>query len=68
MYQFPREKVLPIFLRRRIPVKQLAREAAVDAKTIERAVNGLPVTAVVVARIADVLGISPLDAVFVERR
>ncbi|MBR0061086.1 MAG: helix-turn-helix domain-containing protein [Selenomonadaceae bacterium] len=67
MYQFTRSKVLPIFLERRIPIKQLAKEAGVSEKTAEKAVNGLPITAVVVARIADALGVAPLD-VLVERR
>ena len=67
MYQFTRAKVLPLFLQRRITVKQLAREAGVSEKKAEKAVNGLPITAVVVSRIADALGVAPLD-VLVERR
>lgn len=67
MYQFKREKVLPLFLQRRITIKQLAKEAGVSEKTAEKAVNGLPITAVIVSRIADALGVAPLD-VLVERR
>lgn len=61
MYQFKREEVLPLFLQKRITVKQLARESGVTEKTVERAVNGLPVQAVVVDRIATALGVNLLD-------
>lgn len=67
MYQFTRAKVLPLFLQRRITLRQLAKEAGVSEKTADKAVNGLPITAVVVSRIADALGVAPLD-VLVERR
>lgn len=67
MYRFKREKVLPLFFQKRITVKQLACEAGVTEKTAGRAVDGLPVQAVVVDRIATALGVSPLD-VLVERR
>ena len=61
MYQFKRKEVLPIFLKRRITLRKLAKEAGVTEKTVERAVNGLPITAVVVDRIAVALGVDPLD-------
>ena len=61
MYQFKRKEVLPIFLKRRITLRQLAKESGVTEKTVERAVNGLPVQAVVVDRIAVALGVDPLD-------
>ena len=61
MYQFKRKEVLPIFLKRRITLRRLAKEAGVTEKTVERAVNGLPVQAVVVDRIAVALGVDPLD-------
>ena len=61
MYQFKRKEVLPIFLKRRITLRRLAKEAGVTEKTVERAVNGLPITAVVVDRIAVALGVDPLD-------
>ena len=67
MYQFTRTKVLPLFLQRRMTIRQLAKDAGVSEKTADRAVNGLPITAVVVSRIADALGFNPLD-VLVERR
>ncbi len=67
MYQFKRAIVLPLFLQKRITVKQLARESGVTEKTVERAVNGLPIQAAVVDRIATALGVNPLD-VLVERR
>lgn len=67
MYRFKREEVLPLFLQKRITVKRLARESGVNERTIERAVNGLPVQAVVVDKIATALGVNPLD-VLVERR
>ena len=68
MYRFAREEIFPLFLSRRIPVNRLAREAGVDAKTVEKAINGLPVTARVIAGIAAALRINPLDAEFIERR
>ena len=61
MYQFKRSIVLPLFLQKRITVKQLARESGVTEKTAGRAVNGLPVQAVVVDRIATALGVNLLD-------
>ena len=61
MYQFKRKEVLPIFLKRRITLKQLAKESGVTEKTVEKAVNGLPITAAVVDRIAVALGVDPLD-------
>ena len=67
MYQFTRTKVLPLFLQRRMTIRQLAKEAGVSEKTADKAVNGLPITAVVVSRIAAALGFNPLD-VLVERR
>ena len=67
MFQFKRAKVLPLFLQRRITIKQLAKEAGVSEKTCEKAVNGRPITASVVDRIAVALDVNPLD-VLVERR
>ena len=43
MYQFTRTKILPLFLQRRMTIRQLAKEAGVSEKTAERAINGLPV-------------------------
>lgn len=68
MYQFTRAKVLPLFLQKRIAVSQLAKEAGVSSKAASRAINGLPVHASVVDRIAVALGIeNPLE-VLVETR
>ena len=61
MYQFTRTKVLPLFLQRRMTIRQLAKDAGVSEKTAERAINGLPVHASVIGRIADALGIAPLE-------
>lgn len=61
MYQFAKVKILPIFLKRRIPIYQLANKAGVCKKTAQRAVDGLPITAKVVDRVARALGIAPLD-------
>lgn len=67
MYQFKRAIVLPLFLKRRIPIRQLAQEADVSESTLKKALEGKFVTAVVVDKIACALGVSPLD-VLVERR
>ena len=55
MYQFSRQKILPLFLQRQISTKQLAHEAGISHRTATRAVNGLPITARVVDKIARAL-------------
>lgn len=67
MYQFKRVKILPLFLQKQISIRQLAKDAGVSEKTAERAVNGLPISAAMVNRVARALGISPLDFL-IERR
>lgn len=67
MYQFKRAIVLPLFLKRRITLKKLAREAGVSDLTIKKALDGQFITAAVVDKIACALGASPLD-ILVERR
>lgn len=61
MFRFSRERILPIFLQRRIPVKKLANEAGVSERVIWKAVNGLPVSSKVIYGIAEALGFNPLD-------
>lgn len=68
MFQFSRELILPLFLQMRIPITTLAKAAGISSKTAERAINGLPVHASIVDRIAVALGIeNPLE-VLVETR
>lgn len=63
MYQFKRAEVLPVFLKRRITIRQLAQEAGVSDRTAWKAVSGESVSAAVVDRIAVALGVNPLDVV-----
>lgn len=61
MYQFTRERILPLFLQRRMTTAELARKAGVSHGTATRAVNGLPVQAAVVGKIADALNVDALQ-------
>lgn len=61
MFRFNRALILPVFLNRRITIWSLAKAAGVNYRAADRAVNGLPVQAPVVAGIADALNINPLD-------
>ena len=61
MFRFEREKILPLFLERRITVAELARLARTAHMSAWRAVNGESVGATVVSRIADALGIAASD-------
>ena len=67
MYQLKREQALPTFLKRRITIRQLAKEAGVSEKAAERAINGLPIQAALVDRICAALNIEPME-ILVERR
>lgn len=67
MYQLKREQALPTFLKRRITIRQLAKEAGVSEKAAERAINGLPIQAAIVDRICAALSVDPLE-VLAERR
>ena len=61
MFRFEREKILPIFLERRITVADLSRLAKTSHAAAWRAINGEAVGATVVSRIADALGITAAD-------
>ena len=55
MFKFRRELILPVFLKRRITLTTLAKEAGVPVKSAARAVNGLTVSSKSVDRIATAL-------------
>ena len=61
MFRFEREKILPIFLERRITVAELARLARTAHMSAWRAVNGEQVSAPIITKIADALGIDASD-------
>lgn len=61
MFRFSRNRILPIFLKRRITIKKLAYEAGVSERVMAKAVNGLPISAKTVDRVAEALGFNPLD-------
>ena len=67
MYQLKREQALPTFLKRRITIRQLAKEAGVSEKAAERAINGLPIQAALVDRICAALNVAPIE-ILVESR
>lgn len=61
MFKFKREKILPVFLAKKITVQDLARSADISHKAAFRAVNGLTITAVTVQKAAQALGINALE-------
>lgn len=61
MFRFTQEKIMPLFLQRRMTVAELARKAKVNHKTTEKAVKGLPVTSKVVDKIATALEIDAMQ-------
>lgn len=61
MFKFKRELILPLFLSKGMRVGVLAKQAGLSHKAAERAVNGMPITAPVVEKIARALAINPLD-------
>ena len=66
MFRFTRQKILPLFLQKRMTVAELARRAGISNQTAQRAVEGKKVGAVIVSKVADALGINALD--FIEER
>ncbi len=60
MFKFSREKILPVFLQKQMPISQLAKKAGVHQKTATNAVQGLPVSSKVVDKIAMALGIDSI--------
>ena len=61
MFRFKRELILPIFLSRCMTIWQLAKLAGVAYSSAERAVNGIPVSAPVVDKIARALDVNAVD-------
>ena len=61
MFRFDREKILPLFLKKYKTTKDLAKKSGVNPVTVNRAVNGLPIQAFVVDKIACALNIDALD-------
>lgn len=61
MFRFTRERILPLFLQRRMTTAELARVAGVSHKAATRAVNGLPVQADIVGKVADALNVDAVQ-------
>ena len=61
MFRFERDKILPQFLCRQITFNQLAKLAGVSFVTAQKAVNGAPITAPVVQKIANALDVIATD-------
>ena len=61
MFKFNRSLILPLFLGRNWTVYKLARLSGVSFNTARRAVDGLPIQAAAVQRIADALGVNVMD-------
>ena len=61
MFQFKREKILPLFLQRQMTIAELARVAGLSHKAAYRAVNGLNITAPVVEKTARALDFDAVD-------
>ena len=60
MFRFTREKILPLFLQRRMTIAELARLSGISHKSAYRAVNGLTITAPVVEKTARTLDFDAL--------
>lgn len=60
MYQFIREKILPLLLKREISVGALSRLAGTSYKATKKALDGKKTSAQVIAKVAKALGI-PYD-------
>lgn len=60
MFAFQREKILPVFLAKRITVQELARLAGISHNSAFRAVNGMTISAKTVDRAAQALNIDAL--------
>lgn len=61
MFKFSREKILPLFLQRRMTIAKLARLSGISHKAAYRAVNGLSITAPVVEKTARALNFDALN-------
>lgn len=61
MFRFKRERILPLFLSRRMTVAELARKAGVSHTSAQRAVEGEKVAAPIIDKVAEALGIDTMD-------
>lgn len=61
MFKFKRERILPLFLQRRMTIAELARKAGLSHKAAYRAVNGLTITAPVVEKTARALNFDAME-------
>lgn len=61
MFRFKRERILPYFLQKQWTVAELARKAGIAQGSAQRAVNGNSVAAPIIAKVADALGIDPME-------
>ena len=59
-FKFSRQEILPLFLQTRLSVVELSRRAGVAPRTVDRAVNGEKISAGVVDKIAQALGIDAM--------
>lgn len=66
MFKFDRTKILPLFLEKRITVAELARLAGVAHPSAQKAVSGERVSATIISKIADALGIENVTDFLVE--
>ena len=60
MFRFSRQLILPLFLQRRMTISDLAATAGVAYQTAARAVQGLPISAKIVDKVAAALEIDAL--------
>lgn len=61
MFRFSRERILPYFLKQGMTVAELARKAGISHASAQRAVEGEKVAAPIIAKVADTLGIDPMN-------
>ena len=61
MFRYERAKILPHFLKQGMPVAELARKANISHQSAQRALEGKNVSAVIIARVANALGIDPME-------
>lgn len=61
MFRFNRERILPLFLKQKMPVAELARKAGIGQNSAQRALEGKKVAAPIVAKVAAALSIDPME-------
>lgn len=66
MFKFDRTKILPLFLEKRITVAELARLAGIAHQSAQKAVSGERVSATIISKIGDALGIENVADFLVE--